>query len=253
MRRPSELHSVHCTARSTVTQCLTIVHVLPALLGSYGDIGNVLVLRHRAVSRGIEVRIIDVAPGDPVPGSADLYVIGGGQGDEEVRAAELLRADTGLATAYERGAPILAVCAGMQLLGEWFTDRSGNKVAGIGLLDLVTTSRQERAVGDVLAEVTGIPGIPALIGFENHLGATSLGPACQPLAHVRRGVGNGAGEQVDGAVQGSVIGTYLHGPVLALNPALADHLIHGVVGTLPPMDDTRAQEFRANRLARAKR
>ncbi len=251
MLRLGELHSLHCTARSTLTQSLTIVHVLPALLGSYGDVGNVLVLRHRAVSRGLRVRIIDIAPGDPVPSSADLYVIGGGQGDEEARAAELLRVDTGLSTACERGAPMLAVCAGMQLLGEWFTDRSGSKIAGIGLLDLVTISRQERAVGDVLAEVTEIPGIPTLIGFENHLGATLLGPACQPLAHIQRGVGNGAGEPVDGAVQGTVIGTYLHGPVLALNPALADHLIQGVVGTLPPMDDTRAEEFRESRLARA--
>jgi CobQ-like glutamine amidotransferase family enzyme len=234
-----------------LTEHLTIVHVLPALLGSYGDVGNVLVLRHRAESRGIAVTIVDVAPGDLVPGSADLYVIGGGQGDEETRAAELLRADTGLLTAFQRGAPILAVCAGMQLLGEWFTDGSGSKIAGVGILDLVTSRRGERAVGDVLAEVTAIPGLPTLIGFENHRGATSLGPACQPLAHVQRGIGNGAGEPVDGAVQGSVIGTYLHGPVLALNPALADHLIQGVVGTLPTMDDERAEEFRARRRARA--
>lgn len=236
-----------------MTELLTIVHVMPTLLGSYGDVGNVLVLRHRAESRGIRATVVDVEPGDPVPSSADIYVIGGGQGDQERRAAELLRSDIGLPAAYRGGAPILAVCAGMQLLGEWFTDPSGNKVAGVGLLDVTTARLRQRAVGDVLAEVSGIPGMPTLIGFENHLGATALGSACRPLARVWRGVGNGAGEPVDGVVQGSVIGTYLHGPVLALNPMLADHLIQEVVGTLPPMDDGRAEKFRASRRARALR
>jgi CobQ-like glutamine amidotransferase family enzyme len=68
---------------------------------------------------------------------------------------------------------------------------------------------------------------------------------------VLRGVGNGAGESVEGAVQGSIIGTYLHGPVLALNPALADYLLGQVVGPLPMMDDRLAEEFRANRFQRA--
>jgi len=232
---------------------LTIVHILPGLLGSYGDVGNVLVLRHRAESRGIKVTIVNVHPGERVPASADLYVIGGGQEDEETSAAELLRRDTGLSYAFQRGAPILAVCAGMQLLGEWFTDTGGNKVAGVGLLDLVTNRLRVRAVGDVLAEVTAIPDIPTLIGFENHLGATVLGPTSEPLAQVRHGVGNGAGDPVEGVVQGSVVGTYLHGPVLALNPALADHLLASVVGHLLPMDDERAEKFRLSRISRAQR
>ena len=161
--------------------------------------------------------------------------------------------ETGLSSAFQRGAPILAVCAGMQLLGEWFTDTGGDKVAGVGLLDLVTNRLRVRAVGDVLAEVTAIPDIPTLIGFENHLGATVLGPTSEPLAQVRHGVGNGAGEPVEGVVQGSVVGTYLHGPVLALNPALADHLLASVVGHLLPMDDERAEKFRLSRISRAQR
>ena len=248
---PSELQRIHCTAGSTLTEHLTIVHILPGLLGSYGDVGNVLVLRHRAQSRGIKVTIVDIDPGEQVPASADLYVIGGGQGDEQTCAAELLRADTGLPDAFQRGAPILAVCAGMQLLGEWFTDGGGNKVAGLGLLDLVTSCLRVRAVGDVLAEATAIPNMPTLIGFENHLGATLLGSTSEPFSRVRKGVGNGAGGPVDGVMQGAVIGTYLHGPVLALNPALADHLLANVVGTLPPIDDSRAEDFRTSRLARA--
>jgi CobQ-like glutamine amidotransferase family enzyme len=230
---------------------LTIAHVFPALLSTYGDAGNVAVLRHRAESRGYVVTTLTVLPGDPVPSDADLYVIGGGEDAQELRAAELLGRDSGLAIAVRRGAPVLAVCAGMQILGEWFTDGSDSRVAGLGLLDLRTERRSVRAVGDVIADVIAVPDLPTLIGFENHRGATCLGSEARPLAQVLRGVGNGAGESVEGAVQGSIIGTYLHGPVLALNPALADYLLGQVVGPLPMMDDRLAEEFRANRFQRA--
>ena len=235
-----------------MTNRLTIAHVFPALLGTYGDAGNVSVLRYRAEVRGIRVSIVDVLPGDPVPATADLYVIGGGEDAQEMRATELLRSDSGLSMAVHRGAPVLAVCAGMQILGEWFTDGSDSRVAGLGLLDLRTDRRSVRAVGDVIADTTGVLDLPTLIGFENHRGATSLGPDARPLARVLHGIGNGAAEPVEGALQGSVIGTYLHGPVLALNPALADYLLTQVVGDLAPMDDVRAEEFRANRFQRAR-
>ncbi|MCX6431787.1 MAG: glutamine amidotransferase [Actinobacteria bacterium] len=231
---------------------LTIAHIFPALLSTYGDAGNVSVLRHRAESRGIRVAIVDVLPGDPVPATADLYVIGGGEDAQEMRATELLREDSGLSMAVHRGAPVLAVCAGMQILGEWFTDGSDSRVIGLGLLDLRTERRSVRAVGDVIADATGVPDLPTLIGFENHRGATSLGSDARPLARVLHGIGNGAAEPVEGALQGSIIGTYLHGPVLALNSGLADHLLAVAVGQLAPMNDMLAEEFRANRFQRAR-
>lgn len=230
---------------------VTIVHVLPTLLGTYGDSGNALVLRHRAAARGLHATIIEIAPGNPVPASADLYVLGGGQGDQQTRASELLRVDTGLREAFRREAPMLAVCAGMQVLGEWFTDAHGRRVAGMGLLDLVTESLPQRAVGDVVADVTAFADMPTLVGFENHRGGTTLGATVRPLARIRRGIGNGGGDHLEGVVGGPVVGTYLHGPVLALNPALADHMLERLVGPLPPMEDRWADAFRASRLSRA--
>lgn len=233
---------------------IDIVHVLPGLLGTYGDAGNVAVLAHRARQRGYAVRILDVHPGDPVPAHADVYLIGGGEDVAQVRAVELLRADDGLSIAVAAGAPVLAVCAGMQIMGEWFQDRTGQRIEGLGILDLRTTRRQIRAVGDVVARIVGLPGEVAehdLIGFENHQGATELGDATQPLAQVRVGIGNGAGSAVEGVVAGTVIGTYLHGPVLALNPALADHLLTSVLGPLEPLPDGHVREFRRARARRA--
>lgn len=229
---------------------LSIVNVLPSLLGTYGDSGNVAVLRHRAVARGIEVRVIEVKPGDPVPASGDLYFIGGGEDAEEAAAAEHLRASGGLSAAVKDGATVLAICAGLQILGEWFTDASGTRVAGLGLLDVRSGRQESRSVGDVVADMTAREGLGLLVGFENHRGWTELGPDAAPLGVVRSGVGNGAGMPIEGAVQGSVLGTYLHGPVLMLNPQLADMLLEQVVGTLSPFEDARANASRADRLRR---
>ncbi len=88
-----------------------------------------------------------------------------------------------------------------------------------------------------------------LTGFENHRGGTVLGPAAKPLARVISGAGNRAGDGIDGAVQGSVIATYLHGPCLARNPQLADLLLSRVVGELPPLEIDEVALLRRERLA----
>jgi CobQ-like glutamine amidotransferase family enzyme len=99
-----------------------------------------------------------------------------------------------------------------------------------------------------------LPGLSErLTGFENHRGGTVLGPSAQPLASVVSGAGNRAGDGVDGAVQGSVVATYLHGPCLARNPDLADHLLSRVVGDLPPLEIDEVAQLRRERLAAPRR
>ena len=75
---------------------LTVVSVYPTLLGTYGDGGNVMALRHRARLHGIEVDVINIEPGDAVPESAELYVLGGGEDSAQTAAANALRADGSL-------------------------------------------------------------------------------------------------------------------------------------------------------------
>jgi hypothetical protein len=118
----------------------------------------------------------------------------------------------------------------------------------------VTTSKVAlpRAVGEVVAEPVGLEGLDTLTGFENHGGRTTLGEGAQPLARVVSGVGNGDG--AEGAVAGRVLGTYLHGPVLARNPALADLLLSWALDgeTLAPLDDRAAESLRLERLEAAR-
>ncbi len=208
---------------------IRIVSIYPTLLGTYGDGGNVLALRHRARLHGLAEAVHEVSPGDPVPTDADLYVIGGGEDTAQVAAANALRADGGLQQAAERGAAILAICAGYQLIGTEFPDNLGRPAPGVGVIDIRTDRLPQRAVGELIAKPSQFApsGLTDYFtGYENHAGATHLGDGVRPLASVESGIGNGDG--TEGAIAGRTIGTYLHGPCLARNPQIADQLLSWV-------------------------
>ena len=236
---------------------LTIGLVLPDVLGTYGDDGNALVLRERARRRGIDASIERIMLHDDVPPSHDLYTLGGGEDSAQLLAAARLSASPGLQAAAADGRPIFAVCAGLQVLGHTFRAH-GNEVEGVGLLDVTPAPLTRRATGELASEPTRA-GITAelsepLTGFENHMGATVLGPDASALGRVTRGVGNGADgeEKVDGVVQGSVIATYMHGPALARNPQLADLLIARALdiplAELEPLELDAVTKLREERL-----
>lgn len=226
------------------------VWVYPDLLSTYGDRGNLLVLARRARLRGIPVEVVEVNSDEPVPRDGDVYLLGGGEDVPQILAARRLRADGGLAGAAAHGGVVFAVCAGYQMLGERFGGADGEVEQGLDLLDMRSSRGARRAVGEVVADVATDLALPTLTGFENHQGVTNLGPDATALASVRTGIGNGDG--TEGAYAGRVLGSYLHGPALVRNPALADTLLSWVVGPLEPLpapQDDLAQRLRAERLA----
>lgn len=229
-----------------------IALVYQSLLGIYGDQGNSKVLAQRLRWRGLDAEVIGVEPGQPVPPDAAVYLLGGGEDNAQTTAVRELRADGNLFRGLENGGVLFAVCAGYQICGTTFTIGENDEVReGLGLLDVTTRRGAERAVGEILTHWTRPDGSDCLIsGFENHGGYTYLGPDAAPLARVEKGVGNN-GDGTEGAVQGRVIGTYPHGPVLARNPALADHVLELALGRpLEPL--TRAaDEHEALRRERA--
>ena len=227
--------------------------VLPDVMGTYGDGGNSVVLRERLRLRGIDAEVVEITLADPVPAELDLYTLGGAEDYAQRLATKHLLRHPGLQQAASRGAPVLAICAAIQVLGHWYATSSGERVDGVGLLDVTTSPQEERSIGEVVSQPL-LPGLTQrLTGFENHRGGTVLGAEAQPLARVEKGAGNRAGDGVDGAVQGSVIATYLHGPCLARNPELADHLLSRVVGDLPPLDLDEVERLRKERLAAPRR
>ena len=229
---------------------LRVVVVYPDLLGTYGDGGNGLILARRAEWRGLEV-VLTQAPSDAALPDADIYCLGGGEDGPQVRAARSLIDDKTLARRAADGAVVLAVCAGYQIAGKSFPAADGEPHEGVGLLDIATTKGVgARAVGEVVADATGL-ALPPLTGFENHGGRTALAPETIPLATVTAGIGNGDGSGTEGAVADRIVGTYLHGPVLARNPVLADLLLSWAldVEELAPLDDSAAMALREERLA----
>lgn len=243
---------------------LTIGLILPDVLGTYGDDGNALVLRQRARMRGMNAEIHPIKLGEKVPETLDVYTVGGGEDTAQILAAEHLIRDGGLTRAANAGRPVLAICAGLQVLGNSFR-ASGKMVDGLGLIDATTSSLKKRTIGEVASAPTGA-GMTSVLtepltGFENHMGATVLGKDATPLGRVTRGVGNcdehgssgdAAQVGVEGAVQGTVIATYMHGPALARNPQLADLLLAMATGQelsdLPELDLDCVNQLRKERL-----
>ena len=230
------------------TEALRIVWIYPDLLSTYGDRGNLLILGHRARLRGIPVELFEVRSDQPLPDSADIYLLGGGEDGPQALAAQRLIADGGLHRAVTSGAVVFAVCAGYQLLGRSFFAK-GAQYAGLDLLDLHSDRGPSRAVGELAGAVDPRLELPPLTGFENHGGRTHLGPEAAPLARVTTGIGNDG--TTEGAWRGKLLGTYSHGPALSRNPALADLLLRWATGTaaLAPVDDAWSERLRNERLA----
>ncbi|MHB8295485.1 MAG: type 1 glutamine amidotransferase [Acidimicrobiales bacterium] len=243
---------------------MALVH--PELLGTYGDGGNAMVLAKRLAWRGIAAEVVEVPAGCPVPSSCDVYCLGGGEDGPQTRAAAELGAGgagkPAMVEAVEQGAVVLAVCAGYQIVGASFEVAPADagtggavRQRGLGLLDVETLRLpMPRAVGEVVSAEGGGFALGVLTGYENHGSSTLLGPSARPLGTVVSGTGNGgtqrrAGPRTEGAVSGRVVGTYMHGPVLARNPALADLLLSWVVGPLSPLDDSEVSELRKERLS----
>ena len=229
---------------------LRLIWIYPDLLSTYGDRGNLIMLARRARLRGLQVEPVQVNSDQPVPAQGDIYLLGGGEDLPQILAAQRLRAGGGLAAAAEKGAVVFAVCAGYQLIGSVFGGAQGEPVDGLGMLDISSGRGAKRGVGEVIADVDPQLGVERLTGFENHQGVTKVGPDARPLARVLHGVGNGDG--TEGAYAGRILGTYMHGPALVRNPALADLLLSWAAGPLPPLaseDELWSGRLRSERLA----
>jgi lipid II isoglutaminyl synthase (glutamine-hydrolysing) len=228
-----------------MTPTLTLVHLYPREMNIYGDTGNVLVLRRRLQWRGLAARVVPVSVGDAIPNDADILLGGGGQdaAQGDIGADFVARAAQ-LRSMADDGVVMLTVCGSYQLLGHEFVTHDGRRIAGTGVLDVVTHGQRERLIGNNYVDTEDAG---RLVGYENHSGLTELGPGARPLGRTQTGRGNNGRDRTEGAVRENVIGTYLHGPVLAKSPRFADDLLRrayarrGADTELAPLDDTLAE------------
>ncbi len=229
---------------------LRVCALYPDLMNIYADRGNLLVLERRCAWRGIGFQLTASGLGEPLDGSAhDLFYLGGGQDRDQLLCAEdlLVHKRTGLHAATERGAVVLGVCGGYQLLGSSYAIDE-REIPGVGLFDVRTVREPgPRLIGNVAISVELDPGRPAqtIAGFENHGGRTHLGAGEHALGRVIQGHGNDGRSGLEGVRRANAIGTYLHGPLLPKNIWLADWLIATALGVdvnaLDPLDDALEQ------------
>lgn len=205
---------------------LNIAHMYPKLLNIYGDWGNVLTIKRRCEWRDIEVDIDSIDTNDDLnPNKYDFYFIGGGQDQQQVTVSqELQKHKTELLKARDENAVFLGICGGYQLLGHYYQPHNAQKLLGVGLLNAHTVASEKRFIGNVSAQSDFLEP-DTLVGFENHSGLTYLENDTKPLAKVIIGNGNNGEDKTEGAYEGNVFGTYLHGSLLPKNVHFADYLI----------------------------
>src|SRR5215212_9675965 len=168
--------------------------VLPDVMGTYGDGGNSVVMRQRLRLRGFHAEIVNITLDDPVPSTLDLYTLGGAEDYAQRLATRHLIRYPGLQEAAAKGAPVLAICAAIQVLGHWYETSAGERVDGVGLLDLTTSPQPKRTIGEVVSQPLLGGLTQPLTGFENHRGGTVLGAAAKTLAKMISGAGKREGD-----------------------------------------------------------
>jgi CobQ-like glutamine amidotransferase family enzyme len=233
---------------------ITLVHLYPREMSIYGDLGNTRCLAARIRRHGYECIVHDHHPGMPWPEQAHLFMGGGGQDSGQSRVQDDLAVNAdrlrGLAA---DGVPMVMICGMYQMFGHAFITHDGVELPGLGILDVTTRGQSTRMIGGIVLDTDFGP----VVGFENHSGATVLGSGQAPFGRVVVGHGNNGTDGTEGARTHNVIGSYLHGPILPANPAVADALIAAAVEVATgrpfepePLDDSLAEQARTRQIAR---
>ncbi len=237
---------------------LKICHLYPDVMNLSCDRGNLICMEKRLQWRNIDVEIIPVQMGDVLDAEAfDLIFIGNGQPFAQPLLLEDAKANkaAALAAAVEAGVPVLAVDGGYELLGKTYETAEGQKLEGLGILDVQTKCGQKRLVCNCAYFCEELD--TTVVGFENHAGLTTLGSGVKPLGKVLSGGGNNGTDGTEGARYKNVFASYAHGSLLPKNPVLCDQILrlalerkYGEID-LVPLDDTleqNAHDYMENRL-----
>lgn len=257
---------------SNLKSQITIGYLYGDLMNIYGDTGNIIALKKRAEWRGIDVEIKQITIGTSLKkGDIDLFFFGGGQDQAQALVArDLSNSNKGkiLKQEIERGVPLLAICGGYQLLGEYYQPHKGQKLPGVNIFPAYTIAGNRRMIGNIILEINdsrltindrNLKSSKTdrsqasliinhqslnLVGFENHSGETFLRDANLALGKVQKGFGNNGEDKTEGCVYKNAIGCYMHGSLLPKNPKLADWLLKTALEVkyekeieLKPLDD----------------
>ena len=206
---------------------LKILWMYHDLMDLYGDKGNIETLRYRASKRGINV-VVDTCTLQEKRNieDYDIFFLGGGADKEQTLIyKDLLARKESILKAKESGTAFLLICGGYQLFGQYYLDQDGQKIDGLGIYDYYTESsdRDHRCIGNIVVKTNIHDKEVTVVGFENHGGQTKA--VSNPFGKVLVGHGNTYKGEYEGYMDAQTIATYMHGPLLPKNPAIADEVI----------------------------
>lgn len=243
---------------------LKVLYLYPEFLSLYGDRGNIEVLYRRASKRNINIEIVEAKFGS-ILNYSDLedinFVFMGGGSDlnQKILYEDLLLKKKGFIGDYiASGKTGLFICGAYQLLGKYYQTENGEKIEGLGIMDFHTINegKKNRSVGHTRLKISNEIKDPLfktkenqdIFGFVNHGGQTYLPDRYDCFGKVISGFGNNRKSKSEGVFFQGIIGTYLHGPILSLNPMLCDYLIKKslAISELEPLDDSLILKARRN-------
>ena len=198
-----------------MSETIRIAYLYEDLMNTYGDSGDVKILRYLLNKKGYEVEVQNISLDDEFDTEQfDFVFFGGGQDYEQtVVAKNLPRMKEELADYIENGLPMLAICGGYQLLGTHYKMVDGTTIQGLGILPLHTVFKADkRMIGDTKF-MTEWGEVQA---FENHSGQTFFDDKdkLHPLGTMIEGYGNNPEDGQEGIRYKNTIGSYAHGPIL---------------------------------------
>ena len=208
------------------TYDLKIAHLYGNLMNTYGDNGNILMLKYVAEKLGARVQIDIVSLEDEFDKDYyDLAFFGGGQDYEQtIVARDLPAKKDSLEEFINHDGVVLAICGGFQLLGQYYIEASGRRIEGLGIMGHYTLNQKNnRYIGDI--KIHNDEFDETYYGFENHQGRTFLSEDEKPLGRIIYGNGNNKEDQSEGVHYKNVFGSYFHGPILSRNANLAYRLV----------------------------
>ncbi|AND79557.1 lipid II isoglutaminyl synthase subunit GatD [Streptococcus pantholopis] len=229
---------------------LRLAHLYGNLLNTYGDNGNVLMLKYVAEKLGAKMTVDIISLGDDFPADKyDLAFFGGGQDYEQaIVAHDLPSKKESISRFIHNDGVMLAICGGFQLLGQYYIQADGRKIDGIGVMGHYTLNQDNnRYIGDI--KIYNDEFDETYYGFENHQGRTFLADDEKPLGMCVYGKGNNHEDGTEGMHYKNVFGSYFHGPLLSRNANLAYRLVttalknkYGQNIELPSYDTVLAKE-----------
>lgn len=227
---------------------LKFLHLFPAQLGLNGETGNLDCLVQRLNWVGIDSEVEIFSGSGSLPVGADAVFIGSGTLAGAIEALEGLRPEAErLSEIAKSGVPFLALGLGWEILGSSITLTDGNLIEGIGIFP----SRSVRTIERASAECFGFDEAGNLTtGYANHSSEVELLGDSKPLVKLSEGFGNSSRHNSkkrsdEGLVFGNLMAARLNGPLLPMNPHLADRFLDMVlkrVGVSYAQNSSFAQE-----------